>query len=386
MYYGVVGLLLLGAFGFVCWPLWRPGRTRNQPEHDQAVRVLYQSRMDELQGETDDETLLEEIQTELGAVLLSEVQPDAQVGPESVSSGTASGWLLAVLIPVLGLATYLTVAEPGLQAVRGAEAVLSLSIEEDVALNSWALKLQDRVSQAPKDSKSWYLLGHSLLKLQRFDEAAEAFATASQSSPMDVTIRFYWLQSRYLAAGGQLDDTSRGMAQSILAQQPGLPVVIEMLAIDALHQGDSATAVSLLNQAISGAADPRQQASFARAIAQIRSAMDAQMPGFTVSVMASEEPPVQATVFVIARPVGGGMPYAVVRRPALLLPLTVRLDDLVAMSDERKLSGATDVEVVVRLSRSGNAMPEADDWQWVSSPLRPVSEQSVTLDVLLTPP
>ena len=75
-----------------------------------------------------------------------------------------------------------------------------------------------------------------------------------------------------------------------------------------------------------------------------------------------------ATIFVVARPIGGGMPYAAVRRPAALMPFSVRIDDLVSMSDTRKLSSAEDFEIMVRLSVSGVAQAEKGDWVWRSQP------------------
>jgi cytochrome c-type biogenesis protein CcmH len=103
-----------------------------------------------------------------------------------------------------------------------------------------------------------------------------------------------------------------------------------------------------------------------------------------VAIRAAATPPEQATVFVVARPVGGGMPFAAVRRPAVLLPFDVRLDDLVSMSEERKLSAAKAFEVVVRLSRSGNAAAQDGDWEWRSPPLSALD--GVTLEARIAPP
>jgi hypothetical protein len=64
------------------------------------------------------------------------------------------------------------------------------------------------------------------------------------------------------------------------------------------------------------------------------------------------------------------MPYAVVRRPANLLPLSVRLDDTVSMSRELQLSDASEFEVVVRLSRAGAPTAAPGDWEWRSEVLQ----------------
>ena len=80
------------------------------------------------------------------------------------------------------------------------------------------------------------------------------------------------------------------------------------------------------------------------------------------------------------------MPYAVVKRPAFMLPFEVRLDDIVSMSPARKLSDAEGFEVVVRLSSSGAAMAAPGDWQWQSALLNTRSPQSAPLNAVLSPP
>ena len=92
-------------------------------------------------------------------------------------------------------------------------------------------------------------------------------------------------------------------------------------------------------------------------------------PGIDVRLRALETPPATATLFVIARPAGGGMPYAVVRRAAAPLPVAVRLDDAVSMNPALPLSAAGEVEVVVRISLTGAAAPHPGDWEWRSGPL-----------------
>jgi len=98
-------------------------------------------------------------------------------------------------------------------------------------------KVCDRISDAVLDA---FIAEDALARV-----ACEAFATTNRLSPMDIGVQVYWLQARYLAAGGRLDATSRNLAESILAQQPDIPVVTEMLALDAFHSGDAAAAVAL---------------------------------------------------------------------------------------------------------------------------------------------
>jgi cytochrome c-type biogenesis protein CcmH len=374
------------AAGFVGWPMLRRRQGAVEVDHQQLVRSIYRARLAELANETDDGQLRSEMESELGAVLLTDARTDALADePRSPARVGLVGWLCIALIPLGGLTLYLSISDPELQQIRGAEEVLSLA-NDDVAVQSWALKLQERVGNAPDDGKSWYLLGHARLKLGQFADAAQAFASTDNLTPGDIGVQVYWLQARYLAAGGRLDDVSRGLADTVLEQQPNLPVVLEILALDAVHRGESAEAVALLNRAMTSTTDIRQQATFSSAIQQVRSGFSEVPPGITVKVATSGEPSPHSTIFVVARPPGGGMPYAVARRPAFMLPFEVRLDDLVSMSPARKLSDAEAFEIVVRLSVSGNAMPQPGDWQWQSSSLAIQSGDAPVVEAMLVPP
>jgi cytochrome c-type biogenesis protein CcmH len=179
-YLGATFLGLIAAL-FTCWPLLRK-RVANSAEslqHDQVVRAVFRQRLAELEGETQDPDLRQEIENELGAVLLSEEQAAADTTAGDYGKAT-SVWLIALLIPICGALLYWQVADPTLQNIRGAEEVLTVAADDTVVLESWVRRLAERTDTVDDDSKSWYLLGHAYLKLRRFAEAAEAFATTSK--------------------------------------------------------------------------------------------------------------------------------------------------------------------------------------------------------------
>jgi len=76
------------------------------------------------------------------------------------------------------------------------------------------------------------------------------------------------------------------------------------------------------------------------------------------------------TVFVYARAAGGPpMPLAVLRRTAGDLPIAFALNDSMAMRPELTVSAFPRVVVTARISRTGNARPEAGDLQGASQPV-----------------
>ena len=78
------------------------------------------------------------------------------------------------------------------------------------------------------------------------------------------------------------------------------------------------------------------------------------------------------TLFVYARAENGPrMPLAIIRGSAAQLPMKFALDDSQAMSPAMKLSSANAVRIEARVSRSGNAMPQAGDIVGTSGIVQP---------------
>jgi cytochrome c-type biogenesis protein CcmH len=65
------------------------------------------------------------------------------------------------------------------------------------------------------------------------------------------------------------------------------------------------------------------------------------------------------------------MPVAIVRVTKRDLPFNFRLDDMTSPMPSRKLSAVSEVIVVARLSKSGEATPQPGDLQGQSGPVKP---------------
>ncbi|HLM53552.1 MAG TPA: cytochrome C biogenesis protein, partial [Pseudoxanthomonas sp.] len=89
-----------------------------------------------------------------------------------------------------------------------------------------------------------------------------------------------------------------------------------------------------------------------------------------------------ASVFIIARvPNGPPMPVAVEKHSLQDLPLSVTLDDSDSLMPTQKLSALKDVEVLARLSASGDAMRQAGDLE--SRPVRVSLPASGPIELVL---
>ncbi len=401
----ILAAVLVGlAAAFVVGPLLRGRAASASPGSDGSgdrrslMRALYRDRVTELEAEAlagvVDAAVRAQVEEELGASLLDEYETatrrdaDAPSRPRPPSGGRrAAAWVMLVLLPLAGVGIYLSAGDPTAVDLAGASEVLRLDVREHrQELETWRSRLSRRVKAHPDDAHTWYLLGISRLQLGDFQEAADAFAAAHGLVGPDSNVMLYWLQARYLAQGGELDERSRALAERLLERQPGQPLVLELLAIEAYRGGRFREAVEYLNRALNNPLPQAQLAALLEGLGRARSEMGVLQPSVDVAIPAPDGAPRDATLFVIARPPGGGMPYAVVRRPAELLPLSVRLDDTVSMSPARSLSEAGAIEVVVRLSRSGRPTAEPGDWEWRSGvvDLADLAEP-VKLDAALAP-
>jgi len=378
--------VLLGlAMGFVVWALLRPTRAgTSKVSRQRMVTALYRDRLQELRGEVSDSQIDGEaradLEQELGAALLTDYAEETdEVFHASGNVGLAA--MSAGLLMVGALLVYQLVGDPAALQLSGAEEILQMDPSQDAeALDGWRQQLVDRVDSQPGDAESWYLLGHVDLKLNRFPSAAEAFAMAHAGHGDDPSIDVFWLQARYLASKGQVDASSRVIADRILERDPNQPMVLEMYAIEAYRRADFRESVSLFNRALAGRLQPTHRTSLAAGYQEARTRLGDVSPSIDVVITTAPDVPHGATLFVIARPIGGGIPFAVVKRPAIEFPRTVRLDDAVSMNPAAPLSSVDAVELVVRISLAGTAMAHPGDWEWRSGPIT-LSGQTETLNL-----
>lgn len=88
------------------------------------------------------------------------------------------------------------------------------------------------------------------------------------------------------------------------------------------------------------------------------------------------------TVLVFARATEGpAMPIAVVRRTVADLPTAVRLDASNSMLADRSLDSVEHVEIIARVSHSGDAMARSGDFEGATSTLPTGGRSSITLAI-----
>lgn len=214
-------------------------------------------------------------------------------------------WLAVPLaVSFAGAAIYATQTEPKLESppapLTPLPAPAAGAPPHDAGdMNDMAAKLAARLEREPNDGPGWALLARAYAWMGRYAEAEAAFATAAKLKVDDPNLKPDW-------------DAARAKAQA--------------------GAGAAAAPAGTFVAGTVSIAEP------------------------LLHTLGADD-----TVFVIARAPGGGPPLAVKRLKASALPAQFRLDDGDAMMPGRTLSGAAEVQLLARLSASGNPIRQPGD-------------------------
>jgi len=257
-------------------------------------------------------------------------------------------------------------------------------------------KLVARLQAQPNDFEGWAMLARTYGVLQRHTDALNAYQKALALRPDDAALLADYADTLAVTKGGELGGEPLKALQKALKIDPANLKALALMGTFDFNNKNYVGAVKwwekvvqtgpadnfFVKQIVPGLAEARRLGGLpepAQALDSVAPAgaapaapkmtnPNAVIAG-TVRLAPALDKQVQAedTVFITARPAQGGrMPLAVMRRQVKDLPLQFTLDDSQAMSPSNALSSAREVIVTARISKSGNAMPQAGDWQGVS--------------------
>lgn len=234
-------------------------------------------------------------------------------------------------------------------------------------------QLQAELERNPEQAEGWRVLARALASEGRMEQALAAYDEAIQRAP-DAEVLTEAAETRARAHPQRLfDERAVAMLRRALALQPAHQRARWFLGIAQRQAGEAAEAARTWEPLLAAvdaatAATLRPQIDAARAAAglpplppsEIAPASGLEVHVALAPALADSLTP-DATVFVIARAPGTVMPVAVERIVGASLPLTVRLDDADSLMPTARLSQLPRVEVLARVSRSGQANAQAGD-------------------------
>ncbi|MCU1715984.1 c-type cytochrome biogenesis protein CcmI [Pseudomonas sp. 5P_3.1_Bac2] len=379
--------LLLAALAFLLIPLLR-GRKVQAEEDRTALNVtLYQERLQELQNQHAagalDAQQLADGRDEAARELLADTDG---LQRQQHPLGRKLPLLAAVLVPVVAAGLYWHFG-----AIADVEKAATFA-EAPRNIQEMTARLEATVQSNPQSAEGWYFLGRTYMAQERAGDAAKAFEQAVNLTGRAPELLGQWAQALYFSSNKQWSEQLQALTDEALQADPNEATSLGLLGIAAFESGNFAQAIEQWQKlvALLPAEDPSRQAiegGIERAREQLAeggaqpsvaaptapstaAANKAALLTVKVSLAPELQGKVQGddAVFVFARAVSGPpMPLAVKRLKVSDLPAEVQLSDSDAMMPQLKISGFAQVQLVARISRSGNAT--AGEWQGSGQPL-----------------
>lgn len=327
---------------------------------------------------------------------------DGEPAPAAARPGRALQIGVLAFVLVVGGAGYWRTGAPELvtdaeriQAAADAASAAAGGMPDMAQIAELTDKLALRLKEQPDDVTGWTMLGRSYMVLDRPGDAVAAFKEAMQRKADDAGLIADYADALGVVNGNTLEGEPLAQVERALKLDPNHLKALLLAGSAAYNRGDWPAAARyfdrivevgpaehpFVQQARSAAADARQRGQLPPATSVAAAAPGADRPpaaGPAVSVKGTVRlaAPLQAqvspddTVFVFARPADGSrMPLAVLRRQVRDLPFEFTLDDSLAMSPALKISGAGQVIVAARVSKSGNPIAQPGDLEGVLAPV-----------------
>ncbi len=382
-----VALLSVVAILFVIYPVWKQFRDKvdtvvtSDPQRDNVE--VFKDRLQELEQEVASGSLSQDDFAVLKTELEKNLLIDASTESRSLSSQSIS---TKQFMAASFIALMVVVASLGLYAKVGSAPALEVALNmfEDPfegrqpTLQEAIDQLRKELELQPANPEGWYLLASTLMGQQDYQGALEAYQnTLAYLTPQDVqyaTVMGQLAQSMFFVAGGMTPEV-RDQVDKTLAAEPFEITALGILGIDAFERKAYRDAIGFWSKALINA-DAASAQSLQNGVERARNELialgedisDIEMPlmaAIPVKVSVSAEllakVPAETPVFVVARPLEGGMPLAGVRLTAADLPAELVLSDANAMTPQARLSGYETVSVSARISLSGNVAPQPGD-------------------------
>ena len=341
---------------------------------------------------------LESIREETETTLLMEIPNSEKVDVEEKSEFFHKAWttIIVICIPVFAFLIYLSVGTPTAIVNNTAQQPQQQSQQ----LEQLVAQLEQRLAQNPDDEEGWLVLAQTNMVMQRFDKSVEAMENLYRLKGDTPDVLSRYADALTMANEGRFSEQASNLVNKALALDPEHTHSLWLAGMNAYQAEDYAAAIRFLSQARKNITDVENLAQLDQLIATARqrSGVEVQQQPTTDSnqVMLSVSVNIDATLlddvspsdtlFVFAKAAKGPpMPLAVSKHTASELPLSVKLDDSMAMMAELKLSSFDQVIISARVSKSDQPISQAGDLQGESTIINPnqINDISITIDQIV---
>lgn len=384
-YWIVVSVLLLIAFVIIIPPLWKKTEIEDADSDQRNVSIAKERAIDLKQQLQAGRLTQQQFDEEYGELELT-LGDDLDIEQKINTSSSQGSWVVPVIalcVPLFSVLTYFSLGEP--DALIKAEMKQPQHAGGGQDINSMVLQLAERLKKDPSNAKDWRMLGRSFKYLKQYKLAANSFKKAYNILGDEPVLMLQYADSLVMANGGVFTGKPAELIFKALEKAPNDETGLWLAGMAKAEQKEFSQAISYWSKLLAGLpADSDSAKQVNSLIAQVKAqstgvqaaeqtveteAKAESESSVTIKVQVSISDSIKAkvsqndTVFIYAKALTGPpMPLAIVRKIVSDLPLTVTLDDAMAMMPTMKLSNFKAVKVMARVSKSGTAMQQKGDF------------------------
>ncbi len=390
-----LGIALCVAVVFL-WVLLRERKPVTQASQAKANAKVYRDQITDLDREHDSGHISDQewqqSRDELSLRLLEDTSAVDDPAAKAEKPALWTAVVLAVALPLGSMGLYMWVGQP--EALNP----LALKTPDQVDpkdLAKMAQTLAEKLKDKPDNLQGWVMLGRTYRTLENFDAALRAYDSALKLSADD-DLKLERIEIIAMQRRGQFEGEPWNVIREILQRDPQHFGALLTAGSASYAEGKFADALKYWEQARKplDANNPDLE-GLESAIAAVRErlgmppakATPAATSGLNVTGQVNLSASLKSkaspndVVFIYATPANGDrMPLAIFKTTVSQLPLNFTLDDSTAMTPDRKLSEAGEVMVKVRVSKSGNAMPQSGDLSGSLGPVK-VGAKGLKLEI-----
>lgn len=396
MFWGIAAVLLIGVLALLIPPLLRAKRAGLTDARAEKL-AIYRQQFDELEQDRGSGVLgaqqYDVAKSELEHRMLEEAGDAVMAaGSQQFVKDRRLAVVLLLMLPLAAVLLYLKLGNP-LAMTHPATPPIEQTMAGDNSNMAGEIEplleaLRKKLENNPGDGAGWALLARSYMELRRPDEAVSAYEKAVKVLPDDPQLLADYADALAVVNGRKLAGKPEELINRALKLDPHHIKALRLAATAAFDRKAYTEAIGYWERL------QRDLPAGSEMAPEVAASLD---EARALSGQKGSSPPVQkaapsagivgtvriapalagkldpsATLFVFARATQGPpMPLAIVRATVRDLPYHYRLDDSAALMPGHKLSEAKEVVLVARISKSGDAKPQAGDLQGTTAAVQP---------------